>query len=146
MSKMNATRLRSQFTVRDTDPLVNSHRVQDIHILPGVSLLDAVYKTLRAQRMNLSELALRNILFHEPVVTNGEIDRKLTITVDMKGAAGRIDGKITVTSVPWKIDRALATDSTTHMTCLLAPGEPFASRPALDVAKPIPTDAVDLDA
>src|SRR5215831_877870 len=129
---MNGTRLRSQFTVRDTDPLVNSHRVQDIHILPGVSLLDAVYKTLQAQRMDLSALSLRNILFHEPVVTNAEIDRKLTVTVDMKGPNGRIDGKITVTSVPWKIDRALATDSTTHMTCLLVQGEPFSSKPAID--------------
>src|SRR5690242_14834360 len=143
---MNGIRLRSQFTVRDTDPLVNSHRVQDIHILPGVSLLDAVYKTLQAQRLELSALALRNILFHEPVVTNAEIDRKLTVTVDMKVADGRIDGKITVTSVPWKIDRPLSTDSTTHMTCLLVPGEPFASRPPLDMAKPLPAEAVDLDA
>src|SRR5215467_10011622 len=118
---MNGTRLRSQFTVRDTDPLVNSHRVQDIHILPGVSLLDAVYKTLRAQHMDQSALALRDILFHEPVVTNAQIDRKLTVTVDMTGAEGRI----AVTSVPWKIDRALAADSTKHMTCVLAPNERF---------------------
>ena len=98
------TRIRSQFTVRDTDPLVNSHRVQDIHILPGVALLDAVYKTLQARRMDLSVLALRDILFHEPVVTNAHIDCKLTVTVDMTGG----DGRITVTSLPWKHDRALA--------------------------------------
>ena len=112
--RMGTTRIRSQFTVRDTDPLVNSHRVQDIHILPGVAMLDAVYKTLQAQRMDLSVLALRGILFHEPVVTNAQIDRKLTVTVDMRGAEGRI----TVTSLPWKNDRALAADPTTHMTCL----------------------------
>ena len=99
---MKPTRIRSQFTIRDTDPLVNSHRVQDIHILPGVALLDAVYKTLDAQRMDLSALALRSILFYEPVVTNAKIDRKLSVTVDRKGA----EGQITVTSVPWKTDRA----------------------------------------
>ena len=95
---MSTTRFRSQLTVRDTDPLVNSHRVQDIHILPGVALLDAVYKTLQAQRMDLSVLSLRSILFHEPVVTNAQIDRKLTVTVDMKGAEGRI-------TVPWQPTR-----------------------------------------
>ena len=93
---MGTTRIRSQFTVRDSDPLVNSHRVQDIHILPGVAMLDAVYKTLQAQGMDLSVLALRGILFHEPVVTNAHIDRKLTVTVDMTGG----DGRITVTSCP----------------------------------------------
>src|SRR5262245_5151257 len=101
---MNGIRLRSQFTVRDTDPLVNSHRVQDIHILPGVSMLDAVYKTLQAQRMDLTALALRNIVFHEPIVTNEQIDRKVSVTVDIKDPNGRIDGKITVTSLPWKRD------------------------------------------
>ena len=139
---MSRTRIRSQFTVRDTDPLVNSHRVQDIHILPGVALLDAVYKTLQAQRMDLSSLALRSILFHEPVVTNAQIDRKLTITVDMQGAEGRV----TVTSLPWKIDRALAGDPTTHMTCLLAPGERFAPAPEPACAKALSGASVDLDA
>jgi hypothetical protein len=109
-------------------------------------MLDAVYKTLQAQRMDLTALALRNILFHEPVVTNAQIDRKLTVTVDMNGAHGQIAGQITVTSLPWKIDRALAADPTTHMTCLLAPGKPFASTPALVCAKPLPADAIDLDA
>ena len=121
---MGTTRIRSQFTIRDTDPLVNSHRVQDIHILPGIAMLDAVYKTLQARRMDLSALALRSIVFHEPVVTDAGIDRKLTVTLDTTGATGRI----TVTSLPWKNDRALGTDPTTHMTCLLAPSEPFASR------------------
>jgi enoyl-CoA hydratase/carnithine racemase/NAD(P)-dependent dehydrogenase (short-subunit alcohol dehydrogenase family)/acyl carrier protein len=143
---MNSTRIRSQFTVRDTDPLVNSHRVQDIHILPGVALLDAVYKTLRAQRMDISALALRGILFHEPVVTNASIDRKLTVAVDLEGGEGQIAGQITVTSLPWKIDRALASDATTHMTCSLAQSKPFASTPALVCAKPLPAQAIDLDA
>ena len=139
---MPTTRIRSQFTIRDTDPLVNSHRVQDIHILPGVAQLDAVFKTLQAQRLELSTIALRNILFHEPVVTNDQIDRKLTVTVDLKGR----DGRITVTSVPWKNGGALSGDTTTHMTCALAATEPFASAPAADCARPLPAEAVDLDA
>ena len=139
---MGTTRIRSQFTIRDTDPLVNSHRVQDIHILPGIAMLDAVYKTLQARRMDLSALALRSIVFHEPVVTDAAIDRKLTVTLDTTGATGRI----TVTSLPWKGDRALGADRTTHMTCLLAPSEPFAAAPNLLCAAPLPADALELDA
>jgi enoyl-CoA hydratase/carnithine racemase/NAD(P)-dependent dehydrogenase (short-subunit alcohol dehydrogenase family)/acyl carrier protein/SAM-dependent methyltransferase len=135
-------RIRAQFTIRDSDPLVNSHRVQDIHILPGVALLDAVYKTLRTQHADISTHALRTIVFHEPVVTNAQIDRKLTVTVEMKGAGGQI----TVTSLPWKIDRALAAESTTHLTCLLAQSKPFASALAFASANPLPAEASDLDA
>ena len=139
---MTTTRIRGQFTIRDTDPLVNSHRVQDIHILPGVSMLDTVYKTLRSHRPDLSVLAVRNVLFHEPVVTNAQIDRKLTVTVDVRGAEGRV----TVSSLPWKNDRALASDVTTHMTCVLAPADPFDPTPASIFEKALPGDTVDLDA
>ncbi len=138
---MSTTRIRGQFTIRDTDPLVNSHRVQDIHILPGVSMLDTVFKTLRSHRADLSVLALRNVLFHEPIVTNAQIDRKVTVTVDLNGAEGRV----TVSSLPWKNDRALASDVTTHMTCTLAQANPFDSTPAA-VAQALPDGTVDLDA
>jgi enoyl-CoA hydratase/carnithine racemase/NAD(P)-dependent dehydrogenase (short-subunit alcohol dehydrogenase family)/acyl carrier protein/SAM-dependent methyltransferase len=139
---MSTTRIRGQFTIRDTDPLVNAHRVQDIHILPGVSMLDAVYKTLRSQRPELPVLALRNIIFHEPVVTNAQIDRKLTVTVDVRGREGRV----AVTSLPWKNDRALASDVTTHMTCQLAADGPFDATPVPVCAQPLPDNAIDLDA
>jgi enoyl-CoA hydratase/carnithine racemase/NAD(P)-dependent dehydrogenase (short-subunit alcohol dehydrogenase family)/acyl carrier protein len=138
---MSTTRIRGQFTIRDTDPLVNSHRVQDIHILPGVSMLDTVFKTLRSHRADLPVLALRNILFHEPVVTNAQIDRKLTVTVDLRGTEGRV----TVASLPWKADRALASEPTTHMTCALAPDVPFDAAPAAVREKALPGDPVDLD-
>jgi hypothetical protein len=92
--------------------------------------------------MDLSAVALRNILFHEPVVTNAQIDRKVTVTVDLNGTEGRV----TVSSLPWKNDRALAADATTHMTCLLGPGERFDSTPAPLVVKGLPAETVDLDA
>lgn len=115
-SILSAARITGVFTVLDTDPLVSAHRVQDIHILPGVALLDLVYKVLTEARVDTASIVLRDILFHEPVVTNAQIDRKVTVRVDGAGAEGRV----TVTSVPWKGERALASDVTTHMTCVLA--------------------------
>src|SRR6478736_5867902 len=136
---MGSTRTRGQFTVRDSDPLVNSHRVSDIHILPGVALLDAVYKTLQARRMDIRQLCLREILFHEPVVTNAQIDRKLSVTLDMTDA----HGQISVTSLPWKHERALSSTPTTHMTCRLVPSTAFSADCAL---APLANDSLELDA
>ncbi|WNG36312.1 SDR family NAD(P)-dependent oxidoreductase [Archangium violaceum] len=110
---MRTARIRSSVMVRDTDPLVSEHRVQDIHILPGVSMLDAAYKVMAAAQIDTDSVVLRGILFHEPVVTNAEMDRKLTVTVEKAGEQGRIS----VTSVPWKGDRALSDSVTSHMTC-----------------------------
>lgn len=132
------TRIVSKFSVKDTDPFVRYHRVQDIHILPGVAMLDAVYKTFAARRIDPGTITLENILFHEPVVTNATVDRKLTLTWDMQEAGGRI----TVSSVPWRNDAQLSDRVTTHMTCSVRQS-PF----SLDAcALELPSDATDLDA
>ncbi|WP_342379872.1 SDR family NAD(P)-dependent oxidoreductase [Myxococcus stipitatus] len=139
---MRAVRISSKLLVRDTDPLVSEHRVQDIHILPGVSMLDATYKVLSAARIDTDSLVLRDILFHEPVVTNAEMDRKLTVTVEHQGDHGRVS----VTSVPWKGDQPLSDKVTSHMTCVYRHAGP------LDLP-PLPSDLhrflgepIDLDA
>lgn len=108
-------RIQSKLLIRDTDPLVREHRVEDIHILPGVSMLDAVYKTLAAARCPVETVVLRDILFHEPVVTHEAMDRKLTVTVKL----GEHQGEVTVASQAWKEHAALSPEFTTHMTCHL---------------------------
>ncbi len=139
---MSIRRFSSKLTVRDSDPLVSEHRVQDIHILPGVSLLDVTYKVLKAARIDIESVVLRDILFHEPVVTNAEIDRKLTVTVDHEGDRGRVS----VTSVPWKGEQAVSEKETSHMTCHLLRSAPvnIQSIPG-ELTLPI-GEAVDLDA
>lgn len=114
---MSVRKIQSSLLVADADPLVCEHRVEDMHVLPGVSMLDAVYKTLAAAGCVAESVVLRNILFHEPVVTHEEMDRKLNVCVE-KDEAG---GKVTVSSLPWKGDKALAGDATVHMSCNLAP-------------------------
>jgi enoyl-CoA hydratase/carnithine racemase/NAD(P)-dependent dehydrogenase (short-subunit alcohol dehydrogenase family)/acyl carrier protein/SAM-dependent methyltransferase len=112
---MHSARIQSKLLIRDTDPLVREHRVEDIHILPGVSMLDAVYKTLAAAHCPAETVVLRDILFHEPVVTHEGMDRKLTVTVDL----GEHRGEVTISSQGWKGDQALSAEATTHMTCRL---------------------------
>jgi enoyl-CoA hydratase/carnithine racemase/NAD(P)-dependent dehydrogenase (short-subunit alcohol dehydrogenase family)/acyl carrier protein len=126
---MSPARITSKLTISDTSPLVSEHRVQDIHILPGVSMLDATYKVLAAARIDTDAVVLRDILFHEPVVTNAEADRRLTVTVEHSGDRGTV----AVTSVPWKDGRALSDLVTSHMTCS------FHREAAFDVP-PLPAD------
>jgi len=118
---MKPCRIRSKLTVRDIDPLVREHRVHDIHILPGVSLLDVTYKTLAAAKWRAESVVLRGILFHEPVVTHAQMDRHLTITIEMTTNKGRV----TVTSVPSRGDHCLSGNDTLHMTCTVERDEGF---------------------
>jgi enoyl-CoA hydratase/carnithine racemase/SAM-dependent methyltransferase/acyl carrier protein len=108
-------KIQSKLLIRDTDPLVREHRVEDIHILPGVSMLDAVYKTLAAARCPAETVVLRDIRFHEPVVTHEAMDRKLTITVELDEQRG----EVLVESQPWKGEQPISASFTTHMTCRL---------------------------
>lgn len=106
-------KIQSKLLIRDTDPLVREHRVEDIHILPGVSMLDALYKTLAAAHCPPETLILRDIRFHEPVLTHESMDRKLTIAVELDEGGGAA----TVSSQGWKGEAALSPEATTHMTC-----------------------------
>lgn len=118
---MKAFRVKSNLTVYDTDPLVREHRVHQIHILPGVSMLDATYKTLAAANCPAEHVLLREILFYEPVVTHAEMDRTLTVAIECDGQRGQIK----VSSVPSKEGVPLAGAPTLHMSANLFITEAF---------------------
>ncbi len=136
---MKAFRVSSKLTVHDLDPLVREHRVNQIHILPGVSMLDASYKTLAAAHCTLENCLLRQILFYEPVVTHAEMDRTLSVVIECDGKQGRI----TVNSLPSKNGKILSNNPTLHMTANLLIKEQF----DLPDLAPLPSlaEAEDLD-
>lgn len=110
--------IQSRLVIRDTDPLVSEHRVHDIHILPGVSMLDAIYKTLASAKIQMSQVELSDIVFHEPVVTHDQMDRKLTVNIELDDKIGTVK----VTSIPWQNEQTLSEQSTIHLTCHLSRG------------------------
>lgn len=110
---MKPFRIHTKLTIRDSNPLVREHRVHDIHILPGVSLLDATYKTLAAAKLPADSVVVHDLLFHEPVVTSEETDRCLTVRMDMNTEMGRV----TITSIPSCNGEELPVAPTLHMTC-----------------------------
>lgn len=113
--EMKPFKMLSTVTIRDTNPLVREHRVHNIHILPGVSLLDVVYKTLARAEWEAESVILRNILFHEPVVTHENMDRYVTVSIEVRGS----EGTVRITSVPSQDEQTLSEQPTLHMTCSL---------------------------
>lgn len=64
------------------DYCVRDHRVHGIRILPGVFLLDLLYRTVESQGVPYQEIELRNIVFYEPIATSEEYDRAIRIAIE----------------------------------------------------------------
>lgn len=116
---MKRQKIQGSLLVSDTDPLVREHRLDGIHILPGVAMLDALYRTLEAAGHPASRFVLRNILFHEPVVTQQSMDRYLTVTVNMDADGG----DATIRSQPARNGAPVGERDTLHLSCRILPGD-----------------------
>ncbi len=69
------------------DFIMANHVVHGVRVMPGVTFLDLVLRVLVAQGMDHRRLALRDVLFSEPVVVSEGHERELRVTV-AAGAAG----------------------------------------------------------
>ncbi|MFD7275463.1 SDR family NAD(P)-dependent oxidoreductase [Streptomyces sp. NPDC059862] len=58
------------------------HVVHGVSVLPGVAFLDLILRVLIARGLDHHRLALRDVLFSEPVVTCEGHERELRVTVD----------------------------------------------------------------
>ncbi|WP_042206280.1 SDR family NAD(P)-dependent oxidoreductase [Paenibacillus durus] len=59
--------------------IVQNHRVHGICTLPGVTLLDMIYR-LSAIYLGTQDIELRHILFTLPIVTSEQFDRQICVT------------------------------------------------------------------
>ncbi|MYW42120.1 polyketide synthase dehydratase domain-containing protein, partial [Streptomyces sp. SID161] len=79
------------------DFIMANHVVHGVSVLPGVTFLDLVYRVLAARGHDLCGVALRDVLFSEPVVTCEGHERELRVTVGAADAdsprAVRIDSR-----------------------------------------------------
>ncbi|MGW2218549.1 SDR family NAD(P)-dependent oxidoreductase, partial [Nonomuraea sp. NPDC001684] len=69
-------------TLKHTDFIMRNHRVHDVSVMPGVTFLDLVFRTLMATGRDAGEIVLREVLFTEAIVTKPEADREIRVTVD----------------------------------------------------------------
>ena len=88
---MNTQQIIGKFTISDTDYFVRDHRLKGIHIMPGVTFLDMIFKLLSANSFALEQVELRNVIFLEPVVTTDEFDRKIELRITISGNSQTIE-------------------------------------------------------
>lgn len=73
--------IRCQLTVSHSDFVMQNHRVHGVSVMPGVALLDAVFRILRARGIDPASVLIRDVLFTEPIATADGLDRQLRIVV-----------------------------------------------------------------
>ncbi len=122
-SLLKRQKITSNVLVSDTHELVREHTLDGIHILPGVAMLDVIYKTLASAGHLSNRLKLQNILFHEPVVTRSSIDRSLTVTIEIDTHAGQVR----IHSLPVRNGEASTNlnEKTLHLSCQITHCEPL---------------------
>lgn len=91
-------------TIRNDDFIVRDHRVHGVRVLPGVTFIDLIYRSLAGTGIDTRQIALQNLLFKEPVVTSEDYDRALDISVAPYGDIHRVN----ITSTPVKGNNLVA--------------------------------------
>lgn len=77
--------LKFNFIVKDEDFIVRDHQLHGVHIMPGVTFLDTVYRFLKQKGFDTERIELRNILFKEPVVTSESFDKIVQVILENTG-------------------------------------------------------------
>ena len=137
---MNTKQIIGKFTISDTDYFVRDHRLKGIHIMPGVTFLDMIFKLLTANSFDLEQVELRNVIFLEPVVTTDEFDRK----IDLKITISENSQTVEATSQKWKAGKLVDATVTKHLMCQLFIEEIESKKP-VNLSQIINTASQELD-
>lgn len=80
---MNQKEKSTSFSVivKNTDPIVNSHQIHGINIMPGVCFLEIMYRALKIIGYSIENIVLKNILFKQPVITTEYYDKKILANI-----------------------------------------------------------------
>lgn len=101
---------------RANNPIMRDHRVHDICIMPGVTLLDMTYR-LGKKALGHSTFRLNNVLFQQPIATHETFDQTLRVTIEMQSAN---EGWVQVQSQKVKARQALEQGWSDIMNCGLS--------------------------
>jgi acyl transferase domain-containing protein/enoyl-CoA hydratase/carnithine racemase/acyl carrier protein/SAM-dependent methyltransferase len=72
-----------------SDFVMQNHRVHGVSVMPGVTFLDILYRTLRQSGGDHRRAVLRDVLFPQPVVTTDGFDREISLTVGEPSAGAQ---------------------------------------------------------
>ncbi|WP_410511157.1 SDR family NAD(P)-dependent oxidoreductase [Paenibacillus sp. BR2-3] len=76
--------VRFSTVIKNSNYIVRDHRVHGVRIMPGVTLLDMIYRFLQTKGIALRDVELTKVLFSEPVSTSEQYDKKIQISFTKK--------------------------------------------------------------
>ncbi len=100
--------------IRHSNYIVRDHRIHGVRTLPGVTLLDMIYR-LSAGYIGTQAIELKQVLFKQPVVTSENFDRDVLVTFIPRNS----HWEIKVVSQKIKNDVILDSAYDENMECLL---------------------------
>ncbi|WP_426448171.1 SDR family NAD(P)-dependent oxidoreductase [Paenibacillus sp. S-38] len=101
-------------TLHHGNYIVRDHQVHGVRTLPGVALLDMIYRLSPALTGTLM-IELRHILFKQPVVTSETFDQQILVTFVPRPS----HWQVTVTSKKVKNGQVIDPEPAQNMECLL---------------------------
>lgn len=110
---MNKTRTFLQ-EITHSNYIVRDHTVHDVRTLPGVVLLDMIYR-LSALAIGTQSIVLQHVLFKQPVVTDASFDKQLQLSFTPSGD----HWIVSVKSRKIKNNVLLGEEADDNMECLL---------------------------
>lgn len=102
--------------LRHSDYFVRDHRVHGVCTLPGVVLLDMVYR-LSSSHLRTSSIELRDVLFTQPIVTSSDFDVDIILTLSMN--RNEEQGRIIIHSRKVRKDNQPPLPEVLNMECKL---------------------------
>ncbi|MEC0127339.1 SDR family NAD(P)-dependent oxidoreductase, partial [Paenibacillus pabuli] len=113
-----------------SNAIVQDHRVHGICTLPGVTLLDMIYR-LSALYIETHSIELRQILFTTPIVTTEQLDREIAVT--FSPVPSEMQWGVTITSK--KVMNGIIDQSSEeqHMQCTMFLVDPESNPPVIHV-------------
>nr|WP_218923395.1 SDR family NAD(P)-dependent oxidoreductase [Bacillus wiedmannii] len=70
--------------IKNDDYIVRDHLVHDVRIMPGVTLIDIIYRMLQRYGYSMNEVELKRILFMEPIATTELFDKIIEVNIRKK--------------------------------------------------------------
>lgn len=113
-----------------SNAIVQDHRVHGICTLPGVTLLDMIYR-LSVLYLETHSVELRHILFTTPIVTSEQFDREIAVT--FSPVPSELQWRVTITSnkvMNGTIDQG---SEEQHMQCTMFLVDPEFNPPVIHV-------------
>lgn len=96
---------RTEISLTTRMPLLAGHRVQGLHVMPGLAYVDLLFQVFRERGHGLHELALRNMTILAPLAL--QADEEVRLTIDSREAGAGV-WHITVQGHVRRVDGSLA--------------------------------------